>query len=172
MNSTIVFTFIGADKPGLIEKLSNTVSEHGGNWLESRMSQLAGNFAGITRVQVATDQADTLKQALANLSDGDLNITFRSDIEIPAVEHHKRLNINLLGNDRPGIVKELTHALAQLQINVCEMNTNVTSAPMTADPLFVATAEVQIPPGLNLNELNEKLEEIANELDVDITTED
>ena len=57
MTSAMVFTFVGADKPGLVEKLAQTVGQHGGNWLESRMSELAGQFAGIVQVEVSLQRS-------------------------------------------------------------------------------------------------------------------
>ncbi len=171
MTTSIVFTFIGADKPGLIEKMSNTVSEHGGNWLESRMSQLAGHFAGITRVQINTSQADQLRSALEALSSNELSISIQHDNTAESPADVKPMTLNLVGNDRPGIVRELSSALAALHINVYEMNTQVTSAPMTADPLFEASAEIQVPSTLNINELNDKLDDIANELTLEINLE-
>ncbi|MEE8056862.1 MAG: ACT domain-containing protein [Pseudomonadales bacterium] len=168
MKTSIVFTFIGADKPGLIEKLSNTVSEQGGNWLESRMSQLAGHFAGITRVQISSDRADNLRTALEAISSAELNISIQPD---NANENHidcKHWVLSLIGNDHPGIVRELTSALAARNINVCVMNTNVTSAPMTAQPLFEATADIQVPTSLDMDELTDKLDEIADDLAIDI----
>src|SRR5690242_16200537 len=74
MTTAMVFTFIGADKPGLVQKLAQTVGDHGGNWLESRMSELAGQFAGI--VQVAVDQAQlpALRAALLALSGSELTV--------------------------------------------------------------------------------------------------
>lgn len=171
MSTSIVFTFIGNDKPGLVEKLSNTVSEQGGNWLESRMSQLAGYFAGIARVQISNDKADQLRAALSALSGVNLSV----NLEDRAIDHntndYKNIKLSLLGNDRPGIVKELSSALATLHINVCEMNTNVTSAPMSAEPLFSALAEIQAPISLDLTQLSDKLDGIADQLDVDINLE-
>ena len=81
------------------------------------------------------------------------------------------LQLQLLGNDRPGIIKELASALAALQVNVVEMNTNVTSAPMTADPLFQASASIQVPATVDLEDLSDKLDDIANQLSVDINLE-
>lgn len=171
MTTSIVFTFIGTDKPGLVEKLSNTVSEHGGNWLESRMSQLAGHFAGIAKVQISSDQAEQLRNSLQALSGDDLNISIHADSGEAHKTDYRLIDLSLIGNDRPGIVRELSSALAALQINVCEMNTYVTSAPMTADPLFKASAQIQIPTTLDINELSDKLDDIANQLDVDINLE-
>ena len=172
MSVSIVFTFIGADKPGLIERLSKTVSENDGNWLESRMSQLAGQFAGIARVQVTDNQADALTQALRQLSGKDLEISIQSSQQGANATDYRLMHLSLIGNDRTGIVRELSSALASRQINVCEMNTNVTSAPMTAEPLFEATAQIQVPINLDLGELSDSLDEIANELAVDITLDD
>lgn len=171
MNTTIVFSFIGVDKPGLVEKLASTVSAHNGNWLESRMSQLAGNFAGITRVQVAADKADTLMNALTAISGKELDVSIQTDHSNNENTEFKFLNLSLIGNDRPGIVRELSSALAARNINVCEMNTAVFSAAMTAELLFEATTEIQVPVTLDLNELTEKLDDIANDLDIDINLE-
>src|SRR4051812_3506563 len=44
MQIPLVMTIIGPDRPGLVELLASLVAEHGGNWLESRMSHLAGQF--------------------------------------------------------------------------------------------------------------------------------
>jgi len=171
VSTSIVFTFIGNDKPGLVEKLSNTVSEQGGNWLESRMSQLAGYFAGIARIQISNDKADQLRAALNALSGEDLSINLEDRAIDDNTSDYTNIKLSLLGNDRPGIVKELSSALAALQINVCEMNTNVTSAPMTAESLFAASAEIQAPITLDLAQLTDRLDEIANQLDVDIRLE-
>ena len=171
MNHSIVFTFSGADKPGLIEKMSHIVSEHNGNWLESRMSQLAGHFAGIARVQVNGDRATELRTALQAASGDELVITIEADNTAANPANYRNVTLSLIGNDRPGIVRELSGALAKLDVNVCEMNTRITSAPMTAEPLFEASATIQIPVALDINTLSDKLDAIANELSVDINLE-
>ena len=50
MHTSYVITFIGDDRPGLVEALAKVISGHDGNWLESRLSQLDSKFAGIIRV--------------------------------------------------------------------------------------------------------------------------
>lgn len=174
--TTIVFTFIGQDKPGLVEKLSHTVAEHQGNWLESSMSQLAGYFAGIASIQISNDNVAALRVALGELSQHSLVVQIHDGTEpaspLPESEGScKSLGLTLLGNDRPGIVRELSKALAAMNINVYEMNTSVTSAPMSAEPLFQASAAIQVPNTLDMTELQDKLDSIANDLSVDITLE-
>jgi glycine cleavage system regulatory protein len=68
MKSYLVLTVIADDKPGLVESLSEVITEHKGNWLESSMSQLSGKFAGILSVSVSQQDVDALVAALNRLS--------------------------------------------------------------------------------------------------------
>ena len=58
MTNFLVLTVISDDKPGVVETLAKTITEHGGNWLECRMSHLAGKFAGILRVSVEIENLE------------------------------------------------------------------------------------------------------------------
>lgn len=172
MTTSMVFTFIGADKPGLIDKLAQTVSRCGGNWLESRMSELAGQFAGIVEVEIAQPQEAQLRSALLALAGEGLTVVVADRQTVLDAADHRRLRLSIIGNDRPGIVREVASALASRHINVREMDTSITSAPMTAEPLFEAVAEILVPKDLNLAELNDVLDEIAELLTVDIDLEE
>ncbi len=172
MTTAMVFTFIGADKPGLVEKLAQTVAKHGGNWLESRMSELAGQFAGIVQVGISEAQLPTLRAALLSLSGSELTVVVATDQRGIDNDNCRRLRLSIIGNDRPGIVREVASALAARHINVREMDTTITSAPMSGDPLFEAVAEIQVPKTLNLVELNEQLDAIADALTIEIDLEE
>ena len=173
MTITMVFTFVGADKPGLVEQLAQTVGQHGGNWLESRMSELAGQFAGIVQVAVSEAQLPALRAALSALSGQDLTIVVAvagaSGVD---KDNCRNLRLSIIGNDRPGIVREVAVALAARQINVREMETTVSSAPMSGVPMFKAVAMIQVPRALDLSELNSQLDAVANALTLDIDLEE
>jgi glycine cleavage system regulatory protein len=171
MSKPLVFTFVGVDKPGLVEKLSKTVAEHGGNWLESRMSELAGQFAGIVKVEVARDQAVALRAALLALCEPEFSVVVAASAGEISAGNFRQLRLTIVGNDRPGIMREVSHALAVRHISVSEMDTSITSAPMSGDPLFEATARIQVPQALDLDELNAQLDTIANALTVTIDLE-
>jgi glycine cleavage system regulatory protein len=172
MTTAMVFTFIGADKPGLVQKLAHTVGSHGGNWLESRMSELAGQFAGIVQVAVDEAQLPALRAALQALSGAELTVVVAANNAASAGTDWRHLRLSIIGNDRPGIVREVAGALAARQINVREMDTTITSAPMTGEPLFEAMAEIQVPRTLDLAELNEQLDAIADALTIEIDLEE
>src|SRR5262245_66446511 len=70
----VVITVIGRDRPGLVEAIAAAVANHGGNWLEGRMAHLAGQFAGLVRIEVATEKVSELREALAGLESGGLHV--------------------------------------------------------------------------------------------------
>ena len=173
MTTTMVFTFVGADKPGLVQQLAQTVAQHGGNWLESRMSELAGQFAGIVQVAVSDAQLPDLRAALSALSGQDLTIVVAVSAQPAAdADDCRHLRLSIIGNDRPGIVREVAAALAARQINVREMETTVSSAPMSGEALFEAVAHIQVPRALDLAELNSQLDAVSDALTIDIDLEE
>lgn len=167
MATYLVLTIIGDDKPGLVELLSETIARHSGNWLESNMAHLAGKFAGILRVSVDDLHADALVQDLQRLSSVlRLVVEKVSMTEPPA--RQRTLRLTLVGNDRPGIIKEISRALAAQHVNVEELTTQCSSAPMSGEPLFNAQALLKVPADLDLHVLQRQLERLADDLIVEI----
>jgi glycine cleavage system regulatory protein len=168
VRTSVIVTFIGDDKPGMIEKVSNIVSRHEGNWLESRMSKLAGKFAGIIQVGIEEENAEDLTQALMDLRGKGISLLIEESEDVTAVEPTRLVQLSILGLDRPGIVHEVSQALARQFINVAEMSTDITTAAMTGELLFNAEARIEVPESVDLYRLEEQLESIGNELAVDI----
>ena len=171
MQNSLVITIIGPDRPGLVETLSKAVTDHGGNWTQSRMAHLAGQFAGILHVTVPADTASGFRETLQQLSDsGDLQITVAE--ESGKAEDRPggiTLNLELVGQDRTGIVKEISSALASHGINVEELATECESAPWSGEMLFKAHASLAAPSGIDVDELQRDLEAIAHDLMVEVS---
>jgi glycine cleavage system regulatory protein len=172
MQVPLVMTVIGKDRPGLVESIANIVAQHDGNWLESRMCRLGGEFAGILRVHVDSSLQPGLERELAALQAHGLSIQVRSGCETPEVAYANRISLELVGQDRPGIVREISRALARHGVNVEELSTECTSAPMSGETLFKASAALQLPESCSLPELLCDLERIAGILLVDIRIEE
>lgn len=166
----LVLTVIGDDRPGLVGELAAVVAEHHGNWLESSMAQLAGKFAGIVKIGVAQPQAAKLQQALLKINQ--LKITVEVSESSQLVLATRRLKLALVGNDRIGIVKEVSQVLARHAVNVENLDTHTSSAPMSADTLFHAIAELTAAASLDASALTRELERISNDLMVDITLDE
>jgi glycine cleavage system regulatory protein len=160
-------TIISPDRTGLVETVARAVANHGGNWLESRMCRLGGEFAGILRVQLPADRKPGLVEDLRKLQINGLHIVIRDDPLAPAPTG-KLTKLEIVGADRPGIVREITSALAQAGVNVEEFSSQVSSAPMSGETLFKAEARLQIPVQCDLAALRKQLEKIAGDLLVDV----
>ncbi|WP_020682438.1 glycine cleavage system protein R [Marinobacterium rhizophilum] len=169
MMTSLVLTVIGPDKPGLVEILSQTIARHNGNWLESGMSRLGGKFAGILIVSVPTDDANALEQALGELQGQGLKVTIERSEETGSDTSRSPILLELVGHDKPGIVREIAQALAARHINVESLDTALTSGSMSGEQLFKAEASLLAPQDLDLDELQQALEAIASDLMVDIT---
>jgi glycine cleavage system regulatory protein len=165
---SLVVTVIGKDRPGLVESVSAAVEKHGGSWVESRMSRLAGEFAGILRVSVPAASVDALSEALEALRSDGLRVAIERGVE-EAVEEGHVIVLELIGSDRPGIVHKISEALAARGVNVDELNTECEGAPWSGDTLFKAMARLRAPRTLDLDQLRESLEAIAGDLMVDIS---
>jgi glycine cleavage system regulatory protein len=172
MLSTVVITVIGADRPGLVERVSARTAANGGNWLESRMLHLGGCFAGIARLEVDEARRDALVAALRGLDGDGLGVVVHDavgDALISPTRPGVGATIDLVGHDRPGIVHELSAVLARHAVNVEELSTERASAPMTGEPMFTARAEVLLPAGADAGAVRRDLERIAADLMVDLT---
>lgn len=161
-------TVIGPDRPGLVESIASLVASHGGNWLESRMSRLGGQFAGILRVDVPADHAGALSRALSALSTKGVTVVIHTDHAAAAESGEELRLIELIGQDRPGIVQQITAALAKHGVNVEELETECVSAAMSGETLFKARATVRIPASANVEALKAELERIAADLIVEV----
>ena len=163
----LVITVFAPDKAGQVERIAQCIAEHGGNWLESRMSRMAGQFAGILRVGVPAEAHDGLVEALHRLAPEGIRVLIaESGIEQSCT--WKPIAMDLMGNDRPGIVRDITRVLTEQGVNLERLVTEVRPAPMSNEPLFHAEAILAVPLTLSLQVLQERLETLADELLVEL----
>jgi glycine cleavage system regulatory protein len=165
---SLVVTVIGKDRPGLVESVAAAIEAQGGSWVESRMSRLAGQFAGILRASVPAANVDALSGALEALRSDGLRVVIERGVE-ESVDEGYAIVLELIGSDRPGIVHKVSEALAARGINVDELNTECDGAPWSGEALFKARAKLRAPQTLDLDQLRESLEAIAGDLMVDIS---
>lgn len=163
----LVLTVFAPDKPGQVERIAQCIAEHGGNWLESRMSRMAGQFAGILRVGVPAEAYDELVDALQALSAHGIRVLIaESGVEQSCT--WKPIAMELVGNDRPGIVRDITRLLSEQGVNLERLVTEVGPAPMSSEPLFHAEAILAVPLTLSLDVLQARLETLADDLMVEL----
>lgn len=168
MNSYLVLTVLGTDRTGLVRSLADIVASHGGNWLESRMARLAGQFAGIVRIECPAERADALAAELRDPGTSGLTVLAVRE-EAAGAKNRRTLRVDVVGNDRPGIVRELTTAIAGAGANIEELTTGMESAPMSGHPMFRAHGIISIPDGMETAALTAAIEHLGGDLTVDVT---
>ena len=170
MHTQLVLTIISDDKPGVVELLAHTITQHQGNWLVSHMAHLAGKFAGILQVSVDTESDAALREALLSLKDQGITVVVESaaDTLKPA---GKEFQFSVVGSDRPGIVHEIAQAFAARHINMSQLETACSSMPWSGEPMFEATGLIQVPKSVDMDDLYNQLDIIADELAVDVRLE-
>ena len=171
MQVELVLTIMAEDRPGLVEALAQVISDHSGNWVDSAMSRLSGEFAGLIAVDVDEAHADGLENALKALSARGIDVRIRRGIG-DGEQPGQKGRLELIGQDHSAIVLEVTRLLATRGVNVESMNTSVFTASMSGDQMFRAEASIRLPEGTDLATLGDALEEIAHDLMVEITLDD
>ena len=171
MNTSIVLTILADDQPGIIQTVSSILSKFGGSWTQSSMSSLAGQFAGILLASVPSENSVACQQALHELSSSGLRVIAHISDGSTEMEETQEYSLDLVGNDRQGIVHEITTVLANHNVNVRELETVVEAASMGGGELFRARAELLVPVSTDIDQLEHELEELANDLMVNISFE-
>lgn len=168
MKSHVVMTVLGTDRPGLVSSLADIVAKQGGNWLESRMARLAGQFAGIVRIECPSENLDPLIKELQTPSNSGLTVLAVREDSVEAAAR-RTLVVDVVGNDRPGIVRELSAAVASAGGNIEELTTGLESAPMSGHPMFRAHGIISIPENTETVVLTSAIECLGGDLTVDIS---
>ena len=172
MTTPLVLTFVGNDRPGLINAISEKVAEFGATWLESRSVRLAGKFAGVVLVSVPDESLIPLESALAKLAPSGLRISIDRGAGAAAEKPARTVKLEIVGKERPGIVRDVTQALTRLGVNIEEFASGLEGEPFTGVEMFHGSARLSVPDGLKLDELRKALERLAAEIMVDLTVDE
>jgi len=172
MMTSLVVTLIGADRPGIVSMVSERAQGYGANWAGSRLASLAGQFAGMVHFEVSPENAEPLANALRGLQSAGLSVVIVRSDAAPTPPRGRSVRLELVGHDRPGIVRDLSASLAERGVSIQELRTEIASAAMSAENLFKVKALLIVPSALPDEELRRGLEALANEMMVDLALGD
>ena len=167
--TSLVVTLIGPDRPGMVSALSDAATAHGANWTDSLMANFAGQFAGIVQLDVPAAKSEALIAALRALESPAMQLTVARAGGAGAATSTRRITLDLLGHDRPGIIQSISTQLAQHGVSIDTLTTHIASGAMSGEQMFQMNAQLTVPTALDVDTLQAALESLANELMVDIS---
>lgn len=166
--ASLILSVVGSDRPGLTEALAAAVLSAGGNWLESHLSRLGGLYVGSVLVELEPNRAEALRSAVRAVDAQGLEVRIAPAVDAPATEGDA-LQFSLVGQDRPGIVHQVTEVLSGLAVNIETFETHISAEPHSGAPLFHMDARLRLPSGLQAAGVQAALEAISAEIMVDIS---
>lgn len=166
--ATFILSIVGSDRPGLTQALASAVLAAGGNWLESHLSRLGGLYVGSVLVELSADRVDDLRAAVSAVDAVGLEVRIAPSAEAPATGGDI-IAFTLVGQDRPGIVHQVTAALSRLDVNIEAFETRLSTEAHSGAPLFHMEAQLRLPAAISAEAVQAALEEISGEIMVDIS---
>jgi len=115
--TTLVLSVVGSDRPGLTEALARAILAARGNWLESHLSRLGGLYVGSVLVELEAGSVEALRDAVRQVDADGLEVRIAPAVEAAGASG-AALHFSLVGQDRPGIVHQVTGVLSALSVNI------------------------------------------------------
>ncbi len=170
MSKKLVLTLTGRDRVGLVEQVTKKVLKYNGNIEASRMARLGGEFTMLMLVSTSESKFEELKQGVHHLEEEGFTVTTCPTEQDDSTKYTGWLPylVEVTGADHEGIIHNIARHLAEHDINIETMDTNMVKAPVSGTPLFMMEATVLVPPNLTYHALEEDLDSVGNNLNVDI----
>ena len=167
----MVVTVMGPDRAGIVARLADVAHRFGANWAASRLSRMAGVFAGTVHLEVPPASAEGLAAALRDLQTEGLQITTAHSAASTAAAGWRSVQLELVGADRTGIVSELTRRLAERGVSIEHLHTEKLGGT-GGSARFKVNAQLLVPQAVNNDALRTELESLASTMMLDIALDD
>jgi len=168
----LVLTIIGRDRAGVIASLADVVRFHGGNWKRSELAEIAGTFAGVVVVEVGDDRVDELLANLLVLRSQGLHVTAQQIEEPTDTPEADEVRLRLTGDDRPGIVHEISTAISELGISISRLSAVTDLSGNDGGRRFEITVRLTVPVGADLDAVLDSIGELAASSGIALDVED
>jgi methionyl-tRNA formyltransferase len=166
--TSLVVSIMGPDRHGIVSLLTDRAQRYGANWAASRMTRLAGEFAGMVHFEVPREHADALAAALRQLESSGLQVVIASSDGATVPAALRGFELELVGDDRVGIVSRLTKLLAERGISIENIHTELVRSGVSGKQTFKIGAHLLVPAALAVDELRRELGALASEMMLDI----
>jgi len=166
--TSLIVTLVGPDRHGIVSQLSERAQRYGANWAASRLTRLAGEFAGTVHLEVPHQNADALVTALQELSSSGLQVVVARSSGASVPTSLRAVELELVGDDRIGIVSTLTKILAERGVSIENLHTEILRSGISGKQTFKIGAHLLLPASLSIDALRQELGALAHEMTLDI----
>jgi glycine cleavage system transcriptional repressor len=164
-----VLSTLGPDRKGMADDIANIAIEFNCNIEDSKMSVLGGEFAVIMLI---SGEENSIKDLISKADDlgnrFDMKINIKETSAPLSVQQGIPYMLESISMDTPGIVHSITRYLREMSINIEDLETDKSAAPLTGTPMFHMRAHIIIPTSVNLSEFKDRLNDIEHEKNLDI----
>ena len=166
--TSLVVSIVGADRQGIVSSLSERAQRFGANWAASRMTRLAGEFAGMVHLEVPRENADALATSLRDLASSGLQVVVARSDGTNVASKLRVVELELVGEDRLGIVSNLTKLLAGRGISIESIHTDIVRSGVSGKQTFKVEAHLLVPSSVSVEVLQQEVGSLAREMMLDI----
>jgi glycine cleavage system regulatory protein/folate-dependent phosphoribosylglycinamide formyltransferase PurN len=171
-STSLIVTLVGPDRHGIVSQLSERAQRFGANWAASRLTRLAGEFAGTVHLEVPNEHVDALVTSLRDLSSSGLQVVVARSTGASVPATLRAVELELVGEDRIGIVSKLTGILAERGISIENLHTEILRSGISGKQTFRIGAHLLLPAALSVNALRRELGALAHEMTLDIALDE
>lgn len=174
MEKKFIMTAFCKDRPGIVADISQVIYENGCNLEDSSMTSLSDEFAIILLFsgREEGDLEEKLSKECRRLEREKAISAFIRPVSSEKELRKKAFYTQTLfveGLDQAGIVYRISRYLADSNINIAHLNSNMSYSPESGTAIYSMKIEIEIPEGISKSSLERGFDRIANELNVDIT---
>lgn len=166
----LVLTIIGRDRAGVVAELADVVRFHDANWKRSELAEISGTFAGVVIVDVDDDRADELLTNLLILRHQGLHITAEQIEEINEAPDAQEVRLRFTGDDRPGIVHEISTTLSKFGVSISRLGSAIDTSGVGNQ--FEITTQLVLPPEVDLDAVLEAINTLTDDIGIALHIED
>jgi glycine cleavage system regulatory protein len=166
--TSLIVSIVGPDRHGIVSLLADRAQRFGANWAASRMTRLASEFAGTVHFEVPRENVDALAAALRQLESSGLQVVIARSDGATVPDTLRSVELELVGDDRVGIVSNLTKILAERGVSIESIHTEILRSGVSGKQVFKIGAHLLAPAGLSIDKLQHDLSALAREMMLDI----
>ena len=174
MKTYFILSALGKDRPGIVADVSEVIYECGGNIEDSSMSLLRNHFALLLLFSTEREEVNQKLSSGLKRLEWEKNLTvYYSPVSLEEAhprmkEEVDRYKISTSGIDHAGIVFKVCEMMADLRINIIDMETRRVLSAESGTPLFEMDIDVEAPRSISEEKLREDLHRLSNQLVIDL----